>query len=250
VITDDGASSVGVIYRNDEYGRGFNDFLVAALEANGVTVAAQVAVDENATSFDAEVGEVAAAGVDSVVVITFAEGGPVMQSMIEQGIGPADLAVYVTDGFKDNVTADLVDPNDLSVLEGVRGTAPSAAPPDGEPTFLDRLEAFAPGTPTIFSGHFYDCVNIVALASLAAGSAVPADIRDQMIAVTNEGTECITYEECAGILADGGDINYQGASGVVDLNDLGEVTAGTYDLYTYDAEGNPVTESQVSFSID
>ena len=44
------------------------------------------------------------------------------------------------------------------------------------------------------------------------------------------------------ILADGGDINYQGASGVVDLNDAGEVTAGTYDIYTYDAEGTAVTE--------
>ena len=68
--------------------------------------------------------------------------------------------MYVTDGFKDNVSAEAVNPDDLSVLDGVRGTAPAAAPADGEPTFLDRLEAFAPGTPTIFSGHFYDCVNV------------------------------------------------------------------------------------------
>ncbi len=248
VISDDGATSVAIIYRSDEYGVGFNDVLAEGLIANGLAVPAQVAIDENATSYDAEIAEVAAAGVDAIVIIAFAEGATVMQGMIEAGLGPADLGVYVTDGFKDNVAAEDVNPDDLSVLEGVRGTAPSVAPPDGEPTFLDRLEAFAPGTPTIFSGHFYDCVNIVVLASLAAGSTDPGVFVNEMQTVTNGGTECISYEECAAILADGGDINYQGASGVVDLNEVGEVTAGTYDIYTYDAEGMAVTEGTVTFS--
>lgn len=248
VMTDDGASSVGIIYRSDEYGVGFNEALAGGLEANGVTVAVQVAIDENATSYDAEIGEVAAAGVDSVVVIAFAEGATVMQGLIEAGLGPDDLGVYVTDGFKDNVSAELVNPDDLSVIEGVRGTAPAAAPADGEPGFLDRLEAFAPGTPTIFSGHFYDCVNVMALAALEAGSIDSADIVEHMLTVTNDGEECISYEACATIIAAGGDINYQGASGVVDLNEIGEPTAGTYDIYTYDAEGAAVTEDQVSFS--
>ncbi|MFT7597241.1 MAG: ABC-type branched-subunit amino acid transport system substrate-binding protein [Acidimicrobiales bacterium] len=249
LMTDDGVSSVGVIYRNDEYGVGFNESLVAGLEANGVTVAAQVALDPSATSFDAEIGEIAAAGVDSIVLITFAEGAAVMQGMIEAGVGPDDVAVYVTDGFKDAVTAEGVNPDDLSVLEGVRGTAPSAAPADGEPGFLDRLEAFAPGTPTIFSGHFYDCVNVMALAALAAGSIDSADIVGEMLTVTNDGEECISYEACATILAAGGDINYQGASGLVDLNDVGEPTSGAYDIYTYDAEGTAVTEDQISLTI-
>lgn len=248
VMTDDGASSAAIIYRSDEYGVGFNEALAAGLEANGVTVAAQVAIDENATSYDAEIGEVAAAGVDSVVIIAFAEGATVMQGLIESNLGPADIGVYVTDGFKDNVSAEAVNPDDLSVLDGVRGTAPAAAPADGEPGFLDRLEAFAPGTPTIFSGHFYDCVNVMALAALEAGSIDSADIVNHMLSVTNDGEECTSYEACATIIAAGGDINYQGASGVVDLNDVGEPTAGTYDIYTYDAEGAAVTEDQVSFS--
>ena len=250
VVSADGATSVAIIYRSDEYGVGFKDFLAAGLTSNGVAVAAEVAVDENATSYDAEIGEVAAAGVDAIVLITFAEGATVMQGMIESGLGPDDMAVYVADGFKDNVKAADVDPDDPAVLDGVRGTAPSVAPPDGDPTFLDRLEAFAPGTPTIFSGHFYDCVNIVALASLSAGSTDPADMVGEMQGVTNGGTACISYEACAEILAEGGDINYQGASGVTDLNSVGEVSAGTYDVFEYDAEGTAVTESQVTFAND
>lgn len=246
VITDDGASSAAIVYRNDEYGVGFNDSLAEALDDNGVTVAAQVGVDPEATSFDAEIGEVVAAGVDSVVLIVFAEGAAIMQGMIESGVGPDDLSVYVTDGFKDNVVVTDVS-EDVTVLEGVRGTAPSASPPDGEPTFLDRLQEFAPDTPTIFSAHFYDCTMVIALASLEAGSDDPTVFVDHMQTVTNGGTECIGYAECAALIEDGEDVNYQGASGLVDLNDAGEPTAGTYDVYEYDAEGNPVTESQVSF---
>ena len=71
---------------------------------------------------------------------------------------------------------------------------------------------------------------------------------DNMSTVTNGGTECIGYGECAALILDGEDVNYQGASGVVDLNDVGEPTAGTYDVYEYDAEGNANTEFQVTFS--
>ena len=88
----------------------------------------------------------------------------------------------------------------------------------------------------------------MALAALEAGSIDSADIVNHMLSVTNDGEECTSYEACATIIAAGGDINYQGASGVVDLNDVGEPTAGTYDIYTYDAEGAAVTEDQVSFS--
>jgi hypothetical protein len=69
------------------------------------------------------------------------------------------------------------------------------------------------------------------------------------LTVTNDGEECISYEACATILAAGGDINYQGASGLVDLNDVGEPTSGAYDIYTYDAEGTAVTEDQISLTI-
>jgi hypothetical protein len=66
---------------------------------------------------------------------------------------------------------------------------------DGEATFLDRLEAFAPGTPTIFSSYVYECVNVIALASLAAGSTDPEVFVAEMTTVTNGGTGCISYAD-------------------------------------------------------
>ena len=210
-----------------------------------MTVAAQVAYDPNATSFDAEVSQVGSAGVDSVAIITFGEGAQLMQAMIEAGAGPADIGIYVADGFKDTVTAADVDPNNAAVLEGIRGTAPSAAPPNGEATFLDRLEAFAPGTPTIFSAHKYDCLVTMALASAVAGTDDSSVWIDEVNGVTQEGTKCSTFAECYELVQAGEDIDYDGASGPLDFTDVDEPSGGVYDVYEYDGEGNAVTESQV-----
>jgi branched-chain amino acid transport system substrate-binding protein len=176
-------------------------------------------------------------------VISFAEGAAIMQSMIEQGAGPADIPIYVTDGFKDTVSADAVDPENPAVLEGVKGTAPSAAPENGEPTFPDRFADFAPDAPTIFSAQSYDCLVTLVLAAEAAGSA--DGIADEMVEVTRGGETCTTYEECHALLAEGADIDYDGASGPLDFTDVGEPGVGTYDVFVYDAEGNPAVQEQV-----
>jgi ABC-type branched-subunit amino acid transport system substrate-binding protein len=241
LITEDGASSVAIAYRSDEYGLGLAEAIRDQLDANGVTVAAFIEFDKDGTSFDAEAAQIAAAGVDAISLISFAEGAAFVQALIEAGVGPDAVPLYVADGFKDNVTADLIDPTDMSVIEGVRGTYPSSAPPSGEPTFPDRLEAYAPGTPTIFSAHSYDCLMTIVLAAESAGSTDSEDIAAAVNDVTRNGEKCSSYAECHSLLQAGIDIDYDGASGPLDFVDAGEPGAGTYELFEYDAEGAPVT---------
>ena len=120
-------------------------------------------------------------------MISFAEGAAFVQALIEAGVGPQDVQLYVADGFKDSVTAEAVDPNNPAVLEGTRGTYPSLAPPDGEPTFVERFGVFAPDVPTIFSGHSFDCATVFVLATDAAGSTDPVDIAAAVNDVTRAG---------------------------------------------------------------
>ncbi|MCB2224828.1 MAG: ABC transporter substrate-binding protein [Actinobacteria bacterium] len=241
LIVESGGSTVAIAYRADEYGRGLAEAIRDSLEASGVAVVEFIEYDKDATSFDAEAAQIAAAGVDAISIITFAEGAAFVQALIEAGVGPADVPLFVADGFKDTVTASDIDPNDASVLEGVRGTYPSLAPPSGEPTFPERFEAFAPGTPTIFSSHSYDCFMATVLAAEAAGSTDPADIAAAFNDVTRGGEKCSTYEACHALIMAGTDIDYDGASGPLDFVDAGEPGAGTYDKYEYDAEGTAVT---------
>jgi branched-chain amino acid transport system substrate-binding protein len=245
LITGDGASSVAIVYRNDEYGAGFNDSLASALEANGVTVADQISYDPNATSFDAEASQLASDGVDAIAIIVFGEGAQLLQAMSQAGVGPTDIPIYVADGFKDTVSAADVDPNNPAAIEGIRGTAPSASPPNGEATFGDRLEAFAPGTPTIFSAQFYDCTVIFSLASAIAGTDDATVWVNEVNGVTEGGTKCSTFDECYSLVQAGEDIDYDGASGPLEFTDAGEPSTGVYDVFEYDSEGNPVTIDQV-----
>lgn len=244
-MTDRGAATVAIIYRNDDYGASLNALLTEALTANGVTVSAEVAYDPAGTSFDAEAAEVAAAGADSVAVVSFGEGAAVMQSMIEAGVGPADVQIYVTDGFKDNVTYDQVDPDNPAVFEGILGTAPSVTPPNGEPSFIERFTAFAPDAPTIFSAYKYDCLMILKLATEVAGSTDPTVFVSEIIGVTTGGTKCNRYAECSALVAQGEDIDYDGASGPLEFTNDGEPGAGVYDIYEFDAEGAPIVFDQI-----
>jgi branched-chain amino acid transport system substrate-binding protein len=243
VITGDAHDNVAIIALNDTYGQGFTRDLSTALEDAGATVAVQVAYDPQGQSYDADVQQIVDADPDAVAVIAFPDtGGRVLQAMIEQGVGPDDVQIYVTDGLQTNSLYEQVDPADPSVTEGIRGTAPAAAPEGGAEHFPADFEAFAPGVDTIFSAHTYDCTIVFALAALVAGSDDPADIQAEMIGVTKDGTKCTTFAECSQLVEDGDDIDYDGASGPLEFIDIGEPAAGTYDVYTFGADGTYATE--------
>ena len=240
LILADGFSNVAVVWRADEYGRGFGEALVAVLESGGATVPLAEGYDFNAASFTDLGASIAGSGADSVAMITFDEGAQILQDLIGAGF---EGQIYVADGFKDNVTVEAVGGNP-ALLEGLRGSAPSSSPANGEPTFPDRLEAFAPGTPTIFSAHFFDCLIVTVLAAQEAQSDDPTVFVANMVTVTGGGEACTTFEECFALLQQGADIDYNGASGPLDFGENGEPTIGTYDLFEYDAEGAPVTFEQ------
>ena len=244
VITGDGHESVSIIALNDTYGQGFTRDLKAALDDIGAEVRAEVAYDPQGQTYDADVDQLVEAGADAVVLIAFPDtGGRVLTTMIEKGVGPTDVAIYVTDGLQTNSLYEQVDADDPSVTEGIRGTAPAAAPASGAPHFADDFAEFAPGVDTIFSAHSYDCVMVIALAALVAGSDDPADIRDEMVGVTKDGTKCTTFAECKALVDAGDeDIDYDGASGPLEFVDIGQPAAGTYDVYTFGADGTYATE--------
>ncbi|MEZ5175354.1 MAG: ABC transporter substrate-binding protein [Acidimicrobiia bacterium] len=245
LVLGDGESNVAVVWRSDEYGRGFGEALAKYHEDSGATVPLAEGYDHNAASFSDVAASVVDSGATALVMITFDEGAQILQDL--QGAG-FDGQIYVADGFKDNVTVDSVGGN-AALLEGIRGTAPSSAPENGDPTFPDRFAAFSPGTPTIFSAHFYDCAIVTVLAAQEAQTNDPTVFVNNMITVTKDGEKCTSFADCFALLQEGKDIDYDGASGPLDFGPNGEPTIGTYDLFEYDAEGAPQTFDQIVGSI-
>lgn len=243
LMINDGITNAAVIWRNDEYGVGFGEALADYLEGSGVTVSVRQGYDPQQSSFSALIDEIANAGAEGLAMITFEEGGQIVLDMQ----GRFDGTVYVADGFVDTVGAEqLGGEENVALLEGFRGTYPSVAPENGEPTFPDRFAEFAPDAPTVFSAHKYDCLMVLVLAAQAAGSATPADYIDTVIDVTGPpGEKCSLFADCMALLEAGEEIDYDGASGPLDFNEHGQPSAGTYDLFEFDAEGNNVTFDQV-----
>lgn len=247
LIADDGHVNVAVIYRNDEYGSGFNDVITQGLEDSGLSVVAAVGYDPAGTTFDAEVAQIVGSAPDAVVVVSYAEGAAVIQAMIEAGAGPDAVAIYGTDGFGQSVSPDAVDPDNPAVLAGIKGTEPSASPASGEATFPERFAAYAPEVPTIFSAQTYDCLVVIALAAQQGGAADGPTIQANMNSVTSGGEKCTSFGECYELLASGADIDYDGASGALDFTDIGEPGVGTYDVWEFNAEGGRDTIDQLTY---
>lgn len=238
-ITGEGYSSVAIMNRADDYGQAFADLTEQALTDAGAEVVASIPVDTaEGANHDADVDQLVAAEPDAIVLILFpAEGATILSRMIEQGIGPADLPIYATDGLADDTLGAAVSEADPTVVDGIIGTRPGASV---EPTeFNARLESEKGITETTFAAQFYDCAIVTALAAIAADTDDPVVMAEQLVDITSGGTKCTAFDECVGLLADGEDIDYDGITGF-DLDDIGEPTQGVYEVWEF-ADGGTIS---------
>ena len=175
-------------------------------------------------------------GADAVVLATFSEGAQIIRGMLEAGIPPG--VMYGTDGIYDRHLADTVDPSNPNVLDGF-----VALTAGGGDVFSERLIERTGGD-LAYGGQAYDCVVVLALAALAAGSTNGPAIIGQVQTVTRGGQKCFSYGECAGLIAEGTDIDYDGVSGPLELDDVGDPTFGRYIIAEFIDGELTVTGSQ------
>ncbi len=236
-VIGEGVSRVAVLVRNDDYGQSLSQSLVEQLESEGAEIVANVPYDPAATTFSAEVAEVAAAKPDAVVIIAFQEGTTLLRTLIENGLGPSQVKVFGTDGMSLGTLGKSVNAAQPGVLKGMRATQSSS---QNDPAFLQRLVEKKPRVKlTNFAPYHYDCVIATALAAIAAQSDAPGDIARNMATVTTDGGRCGTFVDCATLLREGKDIDYDGVSGPLDLTTVGEPQTGLFDVVQFDAAGAP-----------
>jgi len=118
-------------------------------------------------------------------------------------------------------------------LEGAMGTAPAIAPGEAfQKLSVDYSAAFGELPNSPFIANAYDAAALIGLAAYAAkvkGQPLTAEaIRGQLRQVANPPGAFVGPGDFAAafkLLADGQDINYEVASGTVDFNDYGDVSA-------------------------
>ena len=233
-LMDLGINEVAVTYTNNDYGKGLADSFQAAFEAAGGTVTINAAHEDGKADYSAEVGALAAAGGDRLVVAGYVDqgGSGIVRAALDTG---AFDTFHFPDGM---ISAKLVE-NFGSEIDGSSGQHPAPSEELGA-RFSDLVGgAFEATSP--FAPEAYDAAALIMLAMQAAGSSDPAAYKETLMAVANAPGEKINSGELAKgleILAAGGDIDYVGATGV-ELVGPGEA-AGSYRLVGYE-NGKEVT---------
>jgi neutral amino acid transport system substrate-binding protein len=88
-----------------------------------------------------------------------------------------------------------------------------------------------------FVPHSYDAAALVAIAAEAAQDATGEGIKSKIREVANPpGQEVSDVCEAIKLVKEGKKINYQGASGNVDLDEYGDVK-GSYDVWEVQPDG-------------
>jgi ABC-type branched-subunit amino acid transport system substrate-binding protein len=248
LVLKDGHSKVGILVRNDSYGVGFGKALKKALTAGGAKVVADVAYDADATNFDADVQKVADKKPDAIIVIGFNDdGAKIVTTMIGKNLGPSQIPIYTADGMQSSKFGTTVDASNPAVVGGIKGTAPAAQPAGVQSPFLAKFAAT--GVDPIFSGYYYDCTILTALAAEKAKSDDAAKMKKAFASNVKGKERCNTYADCKQLLDAGMTIRFEGASQVFrNLNKFGtfEPSAGIYEVWSYDTSAKIVTEPPAS----
>ena len=223
ILQDRGVNEVALTYTNNDYGKGLADAFQAAFEAAGGTVTISAAHEDGKADYSAEVGALASAGGEVLVVAGYVDqgGSGVVRSSLDSG-------AFDTFYFPDGMVGTKLNDNFGAELNGSYGAYPGTDSP-GAAKFVELAAAAGFDGTGAFAPESYDAAALIMLAMQAAGSSDSADFKDHVFDVANApGVEIFPGELAKGLelLAAGTDIDYVGAS-AVELIGPGE-SAGNY----------------------
>ncbi len=226
ILMEQGVKSVAVTYTNNDYGKGLADSFQAAFEAAGGTITINAAHEDGKADYSAEVGALASAGGDRLVVAGYVDqgGSGIVRAALDTG-------AFDTFQFPDGMYGDTLINNFGNEINGSGGQLPGTDSP-GADSIKAMGEANGFDGTSSFVAESYDAAALIMLAMQAAGSSDPAAYKSKVMDVANApGEEIFPGElgKALKILADGGDINYVGGT-AVELIGPGE-SAGNYRQY-------------------
>jgi len=236
ILVDRGIKSIALTYTNNDYGKGLADAITTSYEAAGGKVTISAAHEDGKADYSAEVGALASAGGDILVVAGYLDQGGlgIIQASLDSG-------AFETFGLPGGMIGDSLPKNVGADLDGSFGQMPGFDGKGTDAIAAMSKEAGFDGT-SPFAPESYDAAALLMFAMQAADSTDPAVYGSKILEVANApGEEIYPGELAKGleILAAGGDIDYVGAS-AVELIGPGE-SAGSYrEIEVKDGENTTV----------
>ena len=224
ILQERGVQSIALTYTNNDYGKGLADAIQSNFEAVGGEVTIVAAHEDGKADYSAEMGALASAGGDLLVVAGYLDQGGL--GIINAAL---DTGAFDTFGLPGGMIGDSLPTNVGSALDGSYGQIAGSGGEGIEKLKEmagDAFDATSPYTP-----ESYDAAALFMLAMQAANSTDPAEYGKHIMDVANAPGEKIYPGELGkalDIIREGGDVDFVGAS-AVELIGPGE-SAGTYRM--------------------
>ncbi|MDG2474902.1 MAG: ABC transporter substrate-binding protein [Paracoccaceae bacterium] len=227
VAMDNGFKTVAILYKNDDWGQDLNRLISRDFSSLGIKVTNAVAINDGQPSYKAEVTSALSGNPDALYLGLYPdEGTAAVREWLSLG-GTKNMIMansLKSDDFRENVGMQY-----LNNAFGTDTASPRVASADAFVNLYKERFGKAPSGPGL--ANSYDATMIALLAMEAAGSnATGSEIAAQVSRVTDPAGTPITadvngFASARNILASGGSVMYQGATGNVRFDEKGDVSA-------------------------
>lgn len=237
-----GFKNVSTVAINNDYGVGFEQqFIKAFKQKGGNIVGTPTHHDPKAVTLDSEAKKAFGGEPkpDAVAAILYAETGSLLlKSAFEQGLTDG-VTILLTDGvYSDDFVQQVGKTADgKSIIAGALGTVPGA---NGKALkeFTALWKEKTKKELTAYVPHNWDATVLMMLAAEASDTNTGEGIKENILNVANApGAEVSNACEAIELVRQGKDINFQGASGNVDIDKNGDVV-GSYDVWQVGEDGS------------
>jgi len=231
-----GKHSAGIIYIDDSFGVGLATAFKNRFQTLGGQVLNYISFpalnDYSSFDFSNKVDSLFMGSPELIYIIAMGSDG----SKIAQTIAARINLSYNPQlmGCSSLKNDDFLPPNSpAEVVEGMIFTIPSAPNNTNYTNYVAKYKAKFGVDPLPYSENAYDAVYLCAYAMLKANSENPSQFASQLINISKDG-DIVNVNEFATTktkIVAGTDIDYNGASGNLDLDSNGDITSGYFTVW-------------------
>lgn len=227
LINEKGYENVAIFYKNDDWGQDMGRLVADNLKKLGINVTASIAINDGQASYQAEVTKGISGKPDAIYLALYPkEGISIVRNWISLG---GTQQMVMTNSLKSDEFRDKVG---FKYLAAAMGTDTSSPRVESATVFVDLYKkrfGSEPNGPGL--SNAFDATMITLLAMEAAGKdADGPTIAKEVARVTDPAGVAITagsagFKKAVAVLKNGGSVMYQGATGNVQFDKNGDVSA-------------------------
>jgi branched-chain amino acid transport system substrate-binding protein len=232
-----GALRAGIVHVDDGYGRDLADAVTSTLVDGAMAIGDTIPISGLDDDLTAEAQQLIDSGANVAVVLAGEDEGIRFLSALDALDSRGLATVIVNDTLRSPT-----EPQRIAALgDQLRGRIVGLAP---QAEAADAAAPFDPSGP--FATNAYDCVNLLALATVRAGSDAPRAIAEQVSSVSSSGSACSAFADCLAAIEEGLQVDYDGPTGVTEISSRdGDPARAVFDRFRFGDDGLDVLERQV-----